>query len=421
MQSIQSDQVVLDFSEPLDTISSVDPSNYVLSEQVGVFDVELMPSHKRVILTTGQQTMNHVYTIEVSNVTDTAGNVISSQASSLFYKPLEIESTGYLEYLIDNVIASATTDTNTSPAKTLDGLINGDPDPNSRWAAAVMPQWVEYDLGAVKPIGLIAVSFYLWNSGRIYQYSIQTSDDLLQWNDIITNATSSSQEWTLNEFEDVSARYIRIICLENNQADWAGIWETRIFKPLDPTAVEYTVFTASLNNRNNVILNWTTATEQNCKQFNITRKKDGENFVTIGSADGQGSVSLPHIYKYTDNTVSSGHYSYRLEEVDFDGSLHYSNIVEIQVDMPKNFILEQNYPNPFNPSTNINYTVPNESYISLKIYNILGKELETLVDEKKPAGSYQIKFNASDLPSGIYFCKMQADNFVAIKKMILVK
>ena len=101
--------------------------------------------------------------------------MISSAANSTFYKLLDIGSTGYIEHLINNVNASATTDTNTSPAKTLDGLVNGDPDPNSRWAAQVMPQWIQYDLSAVEPIGLIAVSFYWWNGGRVYQYSIQTS------------------------------------------------------------------------------------------------------------------------------------------------------------------------------------------------------------------------------------------------------
>ena len=421
VQSVQTNQVVLDFSEPLDTTSAVEPANYVLSEQVQVLGIELNPSYKRVVLTTTPQTINHVYTVEVSNIKDTAGNEISSQANSLFFKPLEIGSTGYSEYLIDNVNASATTDTNTSPIKTLDGLVNEDPDPNSRWAAQIMPQWIGYDLGAVKPIGMVAVSFYLWNSGRIYHYSIQVSNDQLQWEDLVTNEISSSQEWTINEFQDISARFIRITCLDNNQSDWAGIWESRIFEPLDPTAVEYTAFTANVNDKNKVVLKWSTATEQNCEQFNITRKKDGGNLELIGSVKGNGSISYPRNYQYVDNSISSGHYSYRLEEVDFSGNVQYSNIVKVEVNMPEKFVLEQNYPNPFNPSTYINYSVPRESPISLKIYDILGKEVETLVNEKQTEGSYQIEFNAYNLPSGIYFCRMQSEDFVSIKKMILLR
>jgi hypothetical protein len=421
VQTVESDQVVLDFSEPLDSASVANPGNYLISDQIQVLNAELSTSQERITLTTDQQVLNHIYTIAVNNLTDTAGNVISSQANSLFYKLLDIGSIGYLEHLINDVNASATTDTNTSPAKTLDGLVNGDPDPNSRWAAQIMPQWIQYDLGATEPVGLIAVSFYQWNAGRIYQYSIETSDDMVQWNEVVSNASSSSQEWTLNEFTNLSARYVRIVCLSNNQGDWAGVWEARIFEPNNTTAVEFTEFTAKVNENNSVILDWTTASEQNCKQFNITRKKGNGDFVTVDSVPGHGSVTETQQYTFTDNTVNSGHYSYRLEEVDFSGHVSYSNIVEIEVNNPQDFILEQNYPNPFNPTTTISYSVSKESFVSLQVYDILGNEISTLVNEKKPQGYYNIEFNAKDLPSGIYFSRIQAGSFVAVKKMVLLK
>ena len=421
VQTVESDQVVLDFSEPLDSASVVNPGNYLISDQIQVLNAELSTSQERITLTTDQQVLNHIYTIAVNNLTDTAGNVISSQANSLFYKLLDIGSIGYIEHLINDVNASATTDTNTSPAKTLDGLVNGDPDPNSRWAAQILPQWIQYDLGATEPVGLIAVSFYQWNAGRIYQYSIETSDDLVQWNEVVSNASSSSQEWTLNEFTNLSARYVRIVCLSNNQGDWAGVWEARIFEPNNTTAVEFTEFTAKVNENNSVILDWTTASELNCKQFNITRKKGNGDFVMVGSVPGHGSVTETQQYTFTDNTVNSGHYTYRLEEVDFSGHTSYSNIVEIEVNNPQDYILEQNYPNPFNPTTTISYSVPKESFVSLQVYDILGNEISTLVNEKKPQGYYNIEFNAKDLPSGIYFSRIQAGSFVAVKKMILLK
>ena len=421
VQTVESDQVVLDFSEPLDSASVANPGNYLISDQIQVLNAELSTSQERITLTTDQQILNHIYTIAVNNLTDTAGNVISSQANSLFYKLLDIGSIGYIEHLINDVNASATTDTNTSPAKTLDGLVNGDPDPNSRWAAQIMPQWIQYDLGATEPVGLIAVSFYQWNAGRIYQYSIETSDDLVQWNEVVSNASSSSQEWTLNEFTNLSARYVRIVCLSNNQGDWAGVWEARIFEPNNTTAVEFTEFTAKVNENNSVTLDWTTASEQNCKQFNITRKKGNGDFVIVDSVPGHGSVTETQQYTFTDNTVNSGHYSYRLEEVDYSGHISYSNIIEIVVNNPQDYILEQNYPNPFNPTTTISYSVPKESFVSLQVYDILGNEISTLVNEKKPQGYYNIEFNAKDLPSGIYFSRIQAGSFVAIKKMILLK
>ena len=89
--------------------------------------------------------------------------------------------------------------------------------------------------------------------------------------------------------------------------------------------------------------------------------------------------------------------------------------------IPGNFILHQNYPNPFNPTTNIKYDVPKASYVELTIYNILGKEITTLVNEKLNAGSYEVDWNASGYPSGVYFYKMVADDYVNVKKMILLK
>ena len=238
----------------------------------------------------------------------------------------------------------------------------------------------------------------------------------------MTNATSSTQEWTFNEFTDLSARYVRIICLSNNQGDWAGVWEARIFEPNNPIPVEVTDFTAKVDKNNKVILDWTTATEQNCKQFNITRKEGNNDFLVISSVPGHGSVTETQRYTFTDNTVNAGHYSYRLEEVDFNGHISYSNIVEAEVSEPLEFNLEQNYPNPFNPTTNIKFSVPTESQVTLKVYDILGNEMATLVNEKKPQGYYNVKFSASNLPSGIYFARMQAgQGFVSVKKMILIK
>jgi hypothetical protein len=92
-----------------------------------------------------------------------------------------------------------------------------------------------------------------------------------------------------------------------------------------------------------------------------------------------------------------------------------------KITKPLTFNLEQNYPNPFNPKTKIKYSVPNQSLVTLKIFDILGREIETLINEEKTAGIYEIDFDASQLSSGIYFYKIQAGNFVQTKKMILMK
>lgn len=86
-----------------------------------------------------------------------------------------------------------------------------------------------------------------------------------------------------------------------------------------------------------------------------------------------------------------------------------------------NFLLEQNYPNPFNPSTTIRYSIPTSEFVKLKVYDVLGNEVATLVNEEKPAGSYEVEFQATELSSGIYFYKLQSGNFVETKKMLLLK
>ncbi len=100
---------------------------------------------------------------------------------------------------------------------------------------------------------------------------------------------------------------------------------------------------------------------------------------------------------------------------------HIVGVKEPINSMPKKYELEQNYPNPFNPTTTINYSVPKSSTVTIKIYDILGKEVETLVNEQKTAGNYKIEFNADKLASGIYFYQMRAGNFISTKKLVLLK
>jgi hypothetical protein len=96
-------------------------------------------------------------------------------------------------------------------------------------------------------------------------------------------------------------------------------------------------------------------------------------------------------------------------------------LVESEIIKPLAFSSEQNFPNPFNPTTTITYQIPEISFVTLKVYDVLGKEITTLVNEEKPAGNYVVEFNAINLPSGIYFCRINAGNFVETKKMVLMK
>jgi hypothetical protein len=192
----------------------------------------------------------------------------------------------------------------------------------------------------------------------------------------------------------------------------------------DNLPVELTSFTASAN-EGIVELNWITATENNNQGFEVQRNT-GSEFVTIGFVQGHGTTTETQEYSYIDNNVSSGSYTYRLKQVDYNGSFAFSDIVEVEVITPKAYALYQNYPNPFNPSTMINFSLATDSRVTLKVFNVLGQEVATLLNKNMVAGLHEINFDASNINTGVYLYRIEASgidgtNFVDIKKMILTK
>lgn len=194
----------------------------------------------------------------------------------------------------------------------------------------------------------------------------------------------------------------------------------------EPLPVELTSFIAGVKN-NSVTLKWNTATEINNYGFDVERKSDfngqtTNEWIKIGFVSGNGNSSSPKDYSFMDNNLFGGgnKFYYRLKQVDNDGQFEYSDIVEVEV-VPQQFELSQNYPNPFNPSTTISWQTPASGHQTLKIYDVLGNEIATLVNEEKPAGSYKMEFNASQLSSGVYFYKLQTGDFLETKNMILLK
>ncbi|MBK8984256.1 MAG: T9SS type A sorting domain-containing protein [Ignavibacteria bacterium] len=185
--------------------------------------------------------------------------------------------------------------------------------------------------------------------------------------------------------------------------------------------VELSSFVSSISG-NSVTLNWTTSSEINNSGFDIERSSVSGVWSKVGSVSGNGTSATPNSYSFTERNVASGNYSYRLKQTDFNGNFEYFNLSsEVVIGIPTEFKLSQNYPNPFNPSTTINYEIPVDGAVSLKIFDMSGKEVMTLVDGVKNAGYYSINFNASNLSSGIYFYKLSANDFTSVKKMMLVK
>ncbi|OGU65976.1 MAG: hypothetical protein A2X62_08165 [Stygiobacter sp. GWC2_38_9] len=152
----------------------------------------------------------------------------------------------------------------------------------------------------------------------------------------------------------------------------------------------------------------------------------GMTWQKIGFVQGHGNSNSPKSYSFTDNLALAHNLNllqYRLKQIDFDGKYEYSNVVEVKVEMPTQFSLAQNYPNPFNPETTIKYQLPVSGHVTLKVFDMLGKEVATLVDEYKQAGTHNSQFSIlnSQLASGTYLYQLKAGGFVLTKKFLLMK
>ncbi len=189
-----------------------------------------------------------------------------------------------------------------------------------------------------------------------------------------------------------------------------------------PLPVELTSFTATLINRD-VLLNWQTATEVNNYGFEIERSAlsaERQAWKKVGFVNGSGNSNSPKDYSFIDKELLPGKLSYRVKQIDNNGNFKYSDIVNVNL-VTKDFKLYQNHPNPFNPTTRIKFSVPERNNVNIKIFNMIGQEIQEIVNQEYEAGNYNVEFNASNLASGVYFYRIQSGNFVESKKMIYLK
>ncbi|MBD3408800.1 MAG: T9SS type A sorting domain-containing protein, partial [Ignavibacteriales bacterium] len=183
--------------------------------------------------------------------------------------------------------------------------------------------------------------------------------------------------------------------------------------------VEMTTFEAETLDKG-VALTWTTASEVNARGFSLERKYENGSFAEIAFLNAKGATGGE--YSYTDKSPEkAGVYTYRLKQVDRDGSFRYVGTVEVTYEAPLTFALEQNFPNPFNPTTTIRYELAKDVNVKLVVYNSIGEQVATLVDGQQAAGRYDASFNASNFASGIYFYRLEAGDFVDVKRMALLK
>ena len=267
-------------------------------------------------------------------------------------------------------------------------------------------------------------SWHTQNSGTTKKLNeIKFTNSSSAWvvgaNGMILNTTDLGYNWT--SYDGVTEDELTSISFTNENTGWFAGKNGTMFKyQNDLVPVELISFTANVDD-DLVQLNWRTGTEVNNYGFEIEKCNNAEKWINIGFVEGHGNSSLPNSYSYLDrNVVGESKIKYRLKQLDFDGKYEYSNEVEVEI-VPVEFVLNQNFPNPFNPVTKITYQIPKESKVVLKVYDILGAEVASLVDETKEAGYYEIELNGINLPSGTYIYRMTAGNFVEAKKMVLMK
>jgi photosystem II stability/assembly factor-like uncharacterized protein len=279
--------------------------------------------------------------------------------------------------------------------------------------------WSKIDMGSISTPAWRALSFYSTTNGVIAgDGSIGT----------MAKTTDGGQTWqatTNPAYSGHTGGIFGIAFFDQNNGtaavedgDAAVYYVYKITDAALP--VQLRSFTFSIS-ENAVTLNWNTATEINNYGFDIERSAGGTVWTKIGFVQGHLNSNSPKNYSFTDSPTGGTQFQYRLKQLDTDGKYEYSSVVNVILTMPAAYAVDQNYPNPFNPATVIKYQIPTSSHVSLKVYDLLGREVANLVDEQKNAGVYNVTFNGSSLSSGVYFYNITAGSYHSIKKMLLIK
>ncbi len=229
--------------------------------------------------------------------------------------------------------------------------------------------------------------------------------------------------WTIQEYAGVPV----------GSGDGSGRWATRWGK-IEPTAglpIKLASFSALPINQSAVMLEWTTISEINNYGFEMQRRQNlAHEFQTLPSSfiPGHGTTNVPQHYSFVDSSVQVGTWQYRLKQIDLDGTLHYTEPIQVNIvtsvkskSIPTEISLEQNYPNPFNPSTVIKYGLPKGVHVTLSLFNTLGQRVQALVDEVQQAGYHEATLDGSSLASGVYLYRIEAGDVVQTRTLVLLR
>jgi hypothetical protein len=195
--------------------------------------------------------------------------------------------------------------------------------------------------------------------------------------------------------------------------------------------VQMTNLSAQATSREGVILNWTTESETNSAGFHVWRG-ESENAINLRVTSvlipNHGNSSSRNEYTFTDRDAHGETFWYKIEEVSLDGQSQFIGpiTVEAAMPLPEQFSVSRNYPNPFNPETTIHYELPEDASVSVRVFDLMGREVKTLTDVQMSAGRYDAKWDGTNqfgnaVSSGMYFIRVQAGEFSAVRKMTLMR
>jgi endonuclease/exonuclease/phosphatase family metal-dependent hydrolase len=256
---------------------------------------------------------------------------------------------------------------------------------------------------------MILFSQTVWDSGGIMYVqgsTIPYGNDGNHYNDSINRPPNTAVSQQIADALHYASDHLPVIV-------------TLTFDNIVP--VEIDLFTTLVND-NDITLNWSTFTETNNYGFEIQRISTYNNsWKNIAFIPGKGTSTKYQSYSYTDYDLPSGSYTYRYKQINTNGTFEYSPKISADILYPKKNILHQNYPNPFNPTTTIEFDVPYLSFITIKIFDVLGNEIEKLISDNFPPGQYSVVWNAAKYPSGVYFTQITFENNFLLNKMIYIK
>ncbi|NUN10003.1 MAG: immune inhibitor A [Ignavibacteriaceae bacterium] len=293
--------------------------------------------------------------------------------------------------------------------------------------------WTKYDMEASWDCGVVMISTNNGSTWTALQgaYTVPASGQGKQVPAGMPVYQSLQSNWVKEEISlaqyigmNVKIKFELRTDVSQQKDGWyiddIGIYELGI------VPVELISFSATVSN-DNVILDWTTASELNNKGFNIDRSADGITWENLSFIAGAGTYNSTRSYNFTDKSPYSGESYYRLTQLDYDGTSKSYQPVKVNFEKIYNFYLSQSYPNPVSKTAKIKFGVPSSGKkniaqsTSLVIYDILGKEISSQVNEQKLPGEYEAQFDVSALPSGVYIYKLSCGEYSASRKLIITR